>query len=52
MVLNLLHLLLFAKYYTFTAMNGVCQGGVLSPLIFNVYFDEMIHKLEKGGYRM
>ncbi len=30
-------------------MNGVCQGGVLSPLLFNVYFDEMIHKLEKDG---
>ncbi len=38
-----------AKSHTFTAMNGECQGGVLSPLLFNVYFDEMIHKLEKGG---
>ncbi len=38
-----------AKSHTFTAMNGVRQGGVLSPLLFNVYFDEMIHKLEKGG---
>ncbi len=28
-------------------MNGVGQGGVLSPLLFNVYFDEMIYKLEK-----
>ncbi len=23
------------------------QGGVLSPLLFNAYFDEMIYKLEK-----
>ncbi len=38
-----------AKSHTFTAMNGERQGGVLSPLLFNVYFDEMIHKLEKGG---
>ncbi len=30
-------------------MNGVHQGVVLSQLLFNVYFDEMIHKLEKGG---
>ncbi len=41
-----------AKSQTFTAMNGVRQGGVLSPLlfnVFNVYFDDIIHKLEKGG---
>ncbi len=38
-----------AKSHIFTAMKDVCQGGVLSPLLFNVFFDEMIHKLEKGG---
>ncbi len=38
-----------AKSHTFTAMNSICQGSVLSLLLFNVYFDEMIHKLEKGG---
>ncbi len=36
------------KSQTFTALNGIRQGGVLSPLIFNVYFDEMIYKLEKN----
>ncbi len=36
------------KSHTFTALNGVCQGGVLSPLLFNVYLDEMIYKLEKN----
>ncbi len=36
------------KSHTFTALNGVRQGGVLSPLLFNVYFDEMIYKLEKS----
>ncbi len=29
-------------------MNGLHQGGVLSPLLFNAYFDEMIYKLEKS----
>ncbi len=29
-------------------MNGLRQGDVLSPLLFNVYFDEMIYKLEKS----
>jgi len=38
-----------AKSDTFTAMNGVRQGGVLSPILFTIYFDEMIYKLEKSG---
>ncbi len=29
-------------------MNEICQGGILPPLLFNVYFDEMIYKLEKS----
>ncbi len=28
------------KSHTFTALNGVCQGGVLLQLLFNVYFDK------------
>ncbi len=36
------------KSHTFTALNGVRHGGVLSPLLFNVYFDEMIYTLEKS----
>ncbi len=36
-----------AKPQTFTALNGVCQGGVLLLLLFNVYFGEIIYKLEK-----
>ena len=38
-----------AKSRNFSAMNGVRQGGVLSPILFTIYFDEMIHKLEKSG---
>ncbi len=42
------------KSHTFTVFNGVHQGGVLSPLLFNVYIDEMIYKLEKSciGYKI
>ncbi len=42
------------KSHTFTALNGVCQDGVLLPLLFNIYFDEMIYKLEKSciGFKM
>ncbi len=34
--------------HTYTVLNGVCQGGVLLLLLFNVYCDEMIYKLEKS----
>ncbi len=40
------------KSHKFTAMNGVCQGGVLSPLLFNVYVNVLVNilnqKLEDG----
>ncbi len=36
------------KYHTLTALNGVHQGRVLSPLSFSLYFYEMIYKLEKA----
>ncbi len=39
------------KSHAFTAMNGVHQGSVLSPLLFNVYFDEKIHKLKRSCIR-
>ena len=29
--------------------NGVKQGGVLSPIIFCVYFDELLKRLESSG---
>ena len=29
------------KYFSFDVTNGVRQGGVLSAIIFNVYFDEL-----------
>ena len=33
----------------FNVTNGVRQGGVLSPLLFSVYIDELLEKLGKSG---
>ena len=30
-------------------LNGVKQGGVLSPVLFCIYMDELLHRLEKFG---
>ena len=39
---------------TFTTSNGVRQGGILSPLFFNVYMDKLSCTLNdtKAGYIM
>ncbi len=37
------------KSKTFSAVNGVRQGGVLSPILFNIYFDEMLSRLRENG---
>ena len=34
----------------FCVKNGVKQGGVLSPILFTVYFDELLLKLKDSGY--
>ena len=34
---------------TFTICNGVKQGGVLSPLLFNICLEELLLKLEAQG---
>jgi hypothetical protein len=33
----------------FNAQNGVKQGGVLSPILFTIYFDELLLNLESSG---
>ncbi len=33
----------------FNSINGVRQGGVVSPLMFTVYIDELICRLQKSG---
>ena len=34
---------------TFTSCNGVQQGGVLYPFLFNIYLEELLLKLEAQG---
>ena len=33
----------------FNTLNGVKQGVVLSPILFIVYIDELIHRLQSSG---
>ncbi len=38
------------KYgHYFKCINGVHQGGVVSPLMFNVYMDELIKEMQSAG---
>lgn len=35
---------------SFSTSNGVKQGGVLSPILFGVYIDELLCRLSRSGY--
>ena len=35
---------------SFSVKNGVKQGGVLSPRLFNIYLDELLYKLKQSRY--
>ena len=34
---------------TFAVANGVWQGGILSPILFTVYIDELLQQLANIG---
>ena len=38
-----------ARSHPFSTKNGVKQGGVLSPILFIVYFDELLISLKDAG---
>ena len=33
----------------FRIFSGVSQGGILSPVLFNLYVDDLIQQVEVGG---
>ena len=39
----------YKKSEKFPVSNGVRQGGVLSPILFTVYIDDLLLELEKKG---
>ena len=39
-----------ARSANFCLTNGVKQGGILSPILFTIYFDELLMRLKQAGF--
>jgi len=35
---------------TIAVKSDICQGGILSPVFFNIYADEIINSLQKSDF--
>ncbi len=35
-------------FHVFKVGNGICRGGVISPILFTVYIDSLIMKLQSS----
>jgi len=38
-----------ASHHQFKVLSGVRQGGILSPILFNMYVDDLIEALKANG---
>ena len=38
------------KSLSFNTFNGVKQGGVISPILFSIYYDELLTRLSSSRY--
>ncbi len=50
LIISYLQCTILDDHITFQKDTGILQGGPLSPLLSNIYLDELDHYMEKQGY--